>query len=673
MRFLQTVLCLFLALLLLPSCDESSKQQGLYWQAPAYQSMPPAFTPSEEVPDYARHWRAPQSFQGFVQSWNEAAGDDAAHEAIRLATLADLPSELCWQDGLDQPEIGSDQAMKGGAMRLAIQRSFPNTMRALGAGSNNATRHYFYDDLSMPLVRQHPQTGKLIGGVAKRWAISADNKKVYFELDGAARFSNGQPVRTQDYITAVFLYSSPFASDPFYLGYYQKNIRQITIYSDHIMAVELKNARPFTALYANIPLCCTSFYAEFGPDFITRYQWRIPPTTGGYTPDPDGIILGRQIRLKRVRDWWAAQRKFTQFSCNVDSITFSFIQEITKIRELFRVAEIDAFNTREMDDWYDNLEIPELHRGYIQRVHFNNICPRNSFGIHLNCSQAPLDDINVRLGLQHACNIQAVIAQIFRGDFPRNKSYFSGFGEFTNEQLIAREFDPSLARDYFAKAGYTILGDDGILRKEDGTRLSITVQSRIDPLYSNAMNWLSMDAARCGVELKHVSADDTIFFTQVLNKKPQASIFSWSFSPPLPEPSSYFLSQFAYDANGQVVTQTNNITATSNAELDQAIAATITAQDEQSARLAHHRVQELIHEEAMWVPAWTSTFWRFAQWRWVRWPYSDTTQFCPPRYYDPLDSHLYWIDSEEKKRVKEAQHQGIDLGEQEIIITLPQA
>ncbi|MFI3242621.1 MAG: ABC transporter substrate-binding protein [Akkermansia sp.] len=655
---------LLLVLLLLPACEDGKPHQRA-WQAPSYESMPHAFSRHADVPDYARSWRAPALFQTFLGDWNRQG------EHIRIAHSNELPTNLAWQDGHEQPAIGSEQAIKGGTMRIALQRSFPNTFRAFGAGSNNATRHYLYDNHDMPLVRQHPQTAKLIPGTARRWAVSADGKTVYFELDESARFSNDEPLRTQDYLTAIFLNTSPYAADPFYSNYYRDNFERITIYSNHVMALTLRHARPFAALYANIPAACTRFYAEFGPDFTQRYQWRTPPTTGGYTPDEAGTIMGRQMRLKRVKNWWARDRKFTRYSCNVDAINYIFINEVSKIRELFRVGEVDIFSTREMEDWYDHLEIPELHLGYIQRVHFCNIWPRNCFGFHLNASRKPLHDKNVRIGLHHAFNIQAVIEQIFRGDFTRSHSYFSGFGDFTNDKLRAREYSPEQARAYFAKAGYTVEGADGILQKEDGTRLSITIESRIDPLYSNAVSWLSMDAARCGVELKLHSMDDTLFFTQVLNKKPQCAIFSWSFAPPLPDAAPYFLSNLAFDAAGNPITKTNNITATANAELDAAIAAAECATDEQSARKAHHRIQELIHEDAAWISGWSSTFWRFAQWHWVRWPNSETTQFCPPRYYDPLDSHLYWIDPSIKKRVLEAQAKGESLGEKELHIPLP--
>jgi microcin C transport system substrate-binding protein len=79
---------------------------------------------------------------------------------------------------------------------------------------------------------------------------------------------------------------------------------------------------------------------------------------------------------------------------------------------------------------------------------------------------------------------------VFRGDYTRLGSYFSGFGQYTNDAIRALPYSPEKARQCFAEAGYTEEGPDGILCKPDGTRLQVVVSSRIDPLYSNCMNIL---------------------------------------------------------------------------------------------------------------------------------------------------------------------------------------
>ena len=82
-------------------------------------------------------------------------------------------------------------------------------------------------------------------------------------------------------------------------------------------------------------------------------------------------------------------------------------------------------------------------------------------------------------------------------------------------------------------------------------------------------------------------------------------------------------------------------------------------------------MQQLIADTAAWVPGWSSWYWRFAQWRWLRWPRTESTRFCPPRYYDPLDSHLYWIDADIKEETLRARARGEVFPETEINIPLP--
>ncbi len=709
------------ALLVLTACEGEHEAPGLDWELPAEEQMPYAFSMQEEVPGYVRAWRMPEGFSGFTARWNERVRERLAREAetrkhklaralvaqlyampgteeydaagvdLRSAWLnlrqiqqriaqgdylsyheaSELPQNLQWKDGSDQPELGSPEARKGGTLRMALQRSFPNTFRPFGPNSNNATRRYVYDDIDLGLVRIHPGTGELIPGTADRWAVAEDGMTVYFHIDPAATFSNGARLTARDFVTSLYVRTSPHSAEPFYSGYYLGNFSRIATYGDDVIAVTLTAPRPYAPYYAAIPASCTSFYSEFGPDYPTRYLWRVPPTMGGYTVDPNGTIMGRQLTMKRVRNWWARDRKFTRHSCNVDSIVYSFVSETSKARELFRIGELDIFATREATHWYEGLEIDPVHKGYIQRVHFNNIWPRNCFGFHLNCSRAPFNNKAMRVGFHYALNIQAVINSVFRGDYTRLGSYFSGFAPYTNEKIRALPYSPKKARRYFALAGYTEEGADGILRKKDGTPLQVVVSARIDPLYSDCLHLLREDAARCGLDLRIEQMDDTVFYLKVMDKQYSAALYSWSFSPPLPDPAPFFHSSYAYREDGAPAAGTNNVTATASAKLDGAILACRTARTVKEAVRAHHRVQRLIAETFSWVPGWTSSYWRFAQWRWVRWPDTPECRFCPPRYYDPLDSHLYWIDEELKRETERARTEGRSFPEAEITIPLP--
>ena len=723
-RFLRNCLLSAAALLgalALTGCEDEGSALGLEWHHPSDLTLPLGFSETDPVPTYTKRWHMPPGFAGFPKRWNarvkeyvetslsehrevcatamvqyltSAPGSNRQHRAkmryqntwpnlmslarrkgqgdyLRFLRENQLPEDLEWHDGQDQPELGSPKAVKGGTIRLALQRSFPSTFRVFGPNSNNAFRRYLYDDIDIPLIRLHPGTGKLIPGTADRWAVSKDGRTVYFHIDEAARFSDGSRLTTRDFITSLFVRTSPYGVEPFYNDYYMGNFSRIEVYGNHYLAVTLAAARPYAPFYAALPPSCTSFYAEFGPDYPTRYLWRVAPTTGGYTVNPYDVIMGRQVSLIRVPNWWAAERRYTRYSCNGDHIVYQFVSENTKMRELFRLGQLDIFNAREADFWYEGLEMEPVHRGLIQRVHFSNIWPRNCFGFHLNCSQPPFNDKTMRRGFHYALNVQQVLDTVFRGDYSRLGSYFSGFGQYTDESIKALPFSPEKARECFARAGYTEEGPDGILCKPDGTRLQVVMSSRIDPLYTNCMNVLREEAARCGLDLRLDQTDDTVLYTRVKAKQYQAAIFSWGFSPPLPDPAPFFDSSYAFNADGTPMPGTTNITATNSPTLDRAILACKAATNEADAVAAHHQAQQLIANTLAWVPGWTSSYWRFAQWRWVRWPDEPECRFCPPRYYDPVDSHLYWIDEKMKAETLKARSSGESFPEEDIEIPLP--
>lgn len=723
-RFLRNCLLSAAALLgalALTGCEDEGSALGLEWHHPSDLTLPLGFSETDPVPTYTKRWHMPPGFAGFPKRWNarvkeyvessltehrevcatamvqyltSAPGSNRQHRAkmryqntwpnlislarrkgqgdyLRFLRENQLPEDLEWHDGQDQPELGSPKAVKGGTIRLALQRSFPSTFRVFGPNSNNAFRRYLYDDIDIPLIRLHPGTGKLIPGTADRWAVSKDGRTVYFHIDEAARFSDGSRLTTRDFITSLYVRTSPYGVEPFYNDYYMGNFSRIEVYGNHYLAVTLAAARPYAPFYAALPPSCTSFYAEFGPDYPTRYLWRVAPTTGGYTVNPYDVIMGRQVSLIRVPNWWAAERRYTRYSCNVDHIVYQFVSENTKMRELFRLGQLDIFNAREADFWYEGLEMEPVHRGLIQRVHFSNIWPRNCFGFHLNCSQPPFNDKTMRRGFHYALNVQQVLDTVFRGDYSRLGSYFSGFGQYTDESIKALPFSPEKARECFARAGYTEEGPDGILCKPDGTRLQVVMSSRIDPLYTNCMNVLREEAARCGLDLRLDQTDDTVLYTRVKAKQYQAAIFSWGFSPPLPDPAPFFDSSYAFNADGTPMPGTTNITATNSPTLDRAILACKAATNEADAVAAHHQAQQLIANTLAWVPGWTSSYWRFAQWRWVRWPDEPECRFCPPRYYDPVDSHLYWIDEKMKAETLKARTSGESFPEEDIEIPLP--
>ena len=120
---------------------------------------------------------------------------------------ADLPQDLEWKNGSEQPEIGDPESKKGGAFRYFIS-SFPPTIRPFGPNSNNSFRGELYDNVEVALVELHPETGEIMPGVAKEWALSSDQKNGFSRLDPDAKYNDGVPVKAEDFMWWVYLRAS---------------------------------------------------------------------------------------------------------------------------------------------------------------------------------------------------------------------------------------------------------------------------------------------------------------------------------------------------------------------------------------------------------------------------------------------------------------------------------
>ncbi len=77
-----------------------------------------------------------------------------------FASPADLPVDLSWKDGHDQPDLGSPEAVKGGTINMWLQ-DFPRTLRYQGPDANGSFRRFIHDDNNLHLVDRHPGTGRL--------------------------------------------------------------------------------------------------------------------------------------------------------------------------------------------------------------------------------------------------------------------------------------------------------------------------------------------------------------------------------------------------------------------------------------------------------------------------------------------------------------------------------
>lgn len=595
-------------------------------------------------------------------------------EFFTFAKIEDVPADLEWEDGSGEPELGDPNAKKGGTMRAYIL-GFPATLRILGENANGSFRAYIYDDVEMSLLGTagasglHPDTGRLIPGIAKQWAVSKDNRTVYFRIDPDARFSNGDPIEAEDFFQQFYMQLSEYPKNPYGNEYFATQFTNITRYDSRTLSITLPEPKPrsLAGYFATMAPMSRRFYSEFGPDFEQRYQWRCRPVAGPYEVKEEDIQFGRSITTTRVKDWWARDKKFYRNRFNVDRIVYRVVRLQQKVMELFRQGEIDVEELMMgiPEYWYEKLEVPEVHNGYINKTKYYNVWPGSQAGLWLNVAVPPLNNKDLRIGLCYATNYQKVIDFDLRGDFQRMRTFAQGYSLLGDPPIQPRPFDVQKAREAFARAGYTKPGPDGILVNDKGERLSVTITHRKTETIQKVMQRLKEEAVRCGLEYKLEGVESTSYFQKVTQKKHQAASVAFSVTPPLPDHFQGWHSKDALMEDGKTPKpNTNNLCCFADPRMDKFCEAERAATTIEEVRAASWGADQLIHEEAAWIPAYEQNYWRVAYWRWVKWP---EKTFNVAASELPTSNHVHWIDEDVKRETIEAMRAGKSFPEVDLV------
>ena len=591
--------------------------------------------------------------------------------------LAELPANLTWQDGAALPEFADPKARKGGTLNYYIP-DFPRTLRTIGPDATGGIRPYLLDYVEPPFIAPHPnEAGGAYAGLVSSWAVGSDGKTIYYRIDPKARWSDGRPLTTDDVVFTLYFMRSPHLNEPWYNDYYKKNYRQLIVYDRLTFATVHPERKPDLAVrFGNWVPYPRHAYGDFGPGWIERFQWRETPKLGAYELKAKDIDKGRAVTLTRVQAWWAADKRFWRGRYNPDRYRLEVIRDPDKAVEAFARGDLDLMPLGLPKYWYETLPEthPEVAAGRILRYKFYNRTPRPDWGLWINRAKPPLDNRDVRVGIQHASNIALVCAQFFRGDAEQMQTRSDGYGWRMHPTITARPFDPVAARAAFARAGFTTQGEDGVLRNAAGQRLSFTITA-YGQAQRDLLPVLKQEALKAGLEFKLEILDTTTGWKKIQEKNHEIALAALSRSVELYprywemyHGTNAYADAYAKDgqpskvATGatpnpqprEVVVQTNNMTMTYLPELDRLIEAYDRAETLDEIKRLAAAIEQLIHDDAAWVNGWQRPFLRGAAWRHVQWP----AGFNVAQARDLEEFFVHWIDPDLQKETTEARRSG---------------
>lgn len=542
---------------------------------------------------------------------------------FRFLGAEEVPENIPWVES--SAEVGDAAARKGGILRVANAGPFPADLLAFGNPSPQYFHHYFWATVEVPLVREHPSSGKVIPGLAQAWAVVGD--QVWFRLNPAARYSNGRPVCAGDFVLGALLRREAGRDGQW--EQLRHVVRSVYVYGDGVLAVSLRRKNPAMLLLAARVLqpAEPGFYADFGSDYASRYAWRVPPTTGAYTVG--SVDKGRKIALVRVANWWAKDLPGFRYTCNADAVEHHFLADEAQAWEFLMRGKLDVVQTRRVSAWKQYMEsgAEPVESGKIVPHRLSLRYPMPPYGIAFNALAVP--DPQIRRGLMMAMDMDRAVEVLFQGEAERLRTFTTGFRHIPDPSTPAVHYDPAAARACFALAGYTVAGPDGILRKKDGSRLSVRLTYVPADKTSALVAILAQSAAACGAEIVPEAVPWQVCAAKVQEQSHQLAFWATVVRDPLPEYRRFFHSE-ARGADAPFGLR--------NKEMDAAIEDGEAAEDWGELASSVARVDALVHDLSVWLPGWKENHVYLAAWRHVRFPQQAGDA------YEVLDAHTYWLD-----------------------------
>ena len=575
-----------------------------------------------------------------------------------------LPDGIVWETNNDDPLIGSPNAIRGGTLNYFIGQ-YPLTFRLMGPNSNNAfaawNRRFTFD---FSLVQRHPVTDDFVPMMATHWSVQDDQRTIYFRLDPDARFNDGEPVTSDDYVFTWRMFQSEHIVDPFYNSYAEQFYESVDKIDDYTLRIV--GTRPsWRPLYDYAELWPTPSHATvLDEDWVSRTTNEFQIVVGPYVVSD--VARGESVTFERIDDWWGDGKRYSIGQYNFDRIHLRVIP-IERSLDYLRLGELDLKVENTSRIWNEEYTFEAVRNGWIRRARVFLETPSGVTGLHMNLEAPIFQNKDFRKAMQYLFNFERLNNNLMFGEYFRQVSFFHGT-EYANPNIEPYAFDPVLAREYLERAGYrrpdearsrNVLGGvwnavrglmftrsntDDILVNEQGQKASFTLTYG-SPGLSRHLTVMQQEFRRAGVDMRLQLLEPGTAFERGLERKYEMTMTNRA-TGFYPEPRQYLHSEF------KATTNNNNIWGFGTDEVDELIQI---YQDDlnPTARLdAMHRIDEIVHEEAFYIPFWDAPFTWLVHWDYVQFP-----EFYLPRRNQTLnltDWMVYWIDPERRARLEEA-------------------
>ncbi len=307
-------------------------------------------------------------------------------------------------------------APKGGTVKFGSYGSFDNLNRVAFKGSKAAGLGYVNDTL---MRRVWDEAFSLYGLIAEKVELPKDRSSITFYLNSNATFHDGSPITRDDVLFSLETFQTK--GTPNQKKTYGKVVKTELIGNDGIkMIFENNEDKELPLIIAGfLPIIPKKFYENLD---VTKTFLDIPLGSGPY--QVDSLDPGRQIKYKRVEDYWAKDLPVNKGLYNFDTIIYDYYKDSNVLVEAFKVGEYDFRREYNVKRWLSEYDFKAVKNGEVILTEMNNDRPVGMNGLVMNTRRDIFNNRNVRLALSYAYDHEWINKTIYQNAYVRTDSYF---------------------------------------------------------------------------------------------------------------------------------------------------------------------------------------------------------------------------------------------------------
>ncbi len=324
--------------------------------------------------------------------------------------------DLKYPQGFQHFDYVNPDAPKGGSVSEDALGTFDSFNAFIIKGAPAAGIGLIYDSL---LTKAQDEPFSLYGLLAESLEVADDRSWIIFNLNPAARFSDGVPVTADDVVYTFKLLREQGA--PFYRSYYHDIADIEALSSQRVKFTFSASENRELALIVGEVSILPKHYWE-GRDF-SKPGLEIPVGSGPYLID--SFDAGRTITYRRNPDYWGADLPVNRGRFNFDTIRYDYYKDGNVALEAFKGGEYDFRQETSSKQWATGYTGAVFDQGKIIKRNLVHENPTGMQAFILNTRKPYFSDSRVREALAYAFDFEWTNQNIFYNAYARTNSFFS--------------------------------------------------------------------------------------------------------------------------------------------------------------------------------------------------------------------------------------------------------